>query len=106
MRVTLPFFTSQNALPPNWQRRTGEVDEIRREDERFRGLEEESAPAVYVSTRQFPQTGVSLLMRHAPGREPGAAEVRAFVRRIEPRARLGRFERLTDIERLNGPRAR
>jgi predicted permease len=55
------------------------------ENERSRGLEEAAPPAVYLSTRQFPQTGFSLVVRSA---EPRAllADLRSVVRRVEPGA--------------------
>jgi predicted permease len=67
------------------------------EDERFRGLEHPSAPAVYLSTRQFPQTGFTLLIRTASGAGVGGREVRAAVRAVEPAAAVGT---LTTLGRL------
>jgi predicted permease len=67
-------------------------------DERFRGLEADSEPAVYVSTHQFPQTDLTLLVRYATGGAPGAAELRALVRGVEPRASLGVVQPLLAVE--------
>jgi predicted permease len=55
------------------------------EDERFRGLEEPTEPGLYLSTRQFPQSGFSLVVRADQPRAL-AATLRAIVRRAEPRA--------------------
>ncbi|MGE3274788.1 MAG: ADOP family duplicated permease [Vicinamibacterales bacterium] len=67
------------------------------EDERFRGLEEPSQPAVYLSTRQFPQTGVSLIVRTAvaPGSIAGA--LRAAVRGVDAGATVSGVQPLQDI---------
>jgi predicted permease len=59
------------------------------ENERFRGLERPSEPAVYVSTRQFAQTGFVLLVRSATDTRAVAQEVRSGVRAIEPGATVG-----------------
>ena len=48
------------------------------EDERFRGLEEASAPAVYISTRQFPLTTAALIVRGSV-RRPGGRRCSATV---------------------------
>jgi putative ABC transport system permease protein len=58
------------------------------EDERFNGLEQPSAPAVYLSTRQFPQSGFSLLVRTS--RDPGSisADLRAVLGKLEPAATI------------------
>jgi putative ABC transport system permease protein len=55
------------------------------EDERFRGLEEPSQPAVYLSTRQFPQSTFTLLARADRARAL-TTDLRATVRSGEPRA--------------------
>ena len=55
------------------------------EDERFRGLEEPSQPAVYLSTRQFPQSSFTLLARADRARAL-TTDLRAIVRSGEPRA--------------------
>jgi putative ABC transport system permease protein len=57
------------------------------EDERFRGLEEPSQPAFYLSTKQFPLTAYSLLVRSSEPRAT-AADLRASVRAVEPRASI------------------
>ncbi len=53
-------------------------------NERFRGLEAPVLPAFYLSTRQFPQSGVTLLVRTA--RDPTAvvSTVRTAIRRLNP----------------------
>jgi predicted permease len=56
------------------------------EDERFRGLEEPSEPAMYMSTRQFPQRGFALLIATTAGAEATLTDVRSMVRAVEPRA--------------------
>jgi putative ABC transport system permease protein len=68
------------------------------QDERFLGLETESEPAVYVSTRQFPQTDLSILVRVRAGRTPTTADLRAVVRAVEPQASLGTVRALSAIE--------
>jgi putative ABC transport system permease protein len=52
-------------------------------NERFRGLEQPASPAFYLSTRQFPQTALTLLVRTA--RDPAllVADVRAAVRETD-----------------------
>jgi predicted permease len=49
------------------------------EDERFKGLEQPSAPAVYMSARQFPQRQFTMLIRTNVSPETVAADVRAAV---------------------------
>ena len=73
------------------------------ENERFRGLELPSEPAVYLSTRQFAQTGFTLLISTANtirgASEPRVVvrELRAWVRAIEPAATIDSPVLLTDI---------
>jgi len=57
------------------------------EDERFRGLEAPSQPAFYLSTKQFPLTAYTLLARSSEPRAT-AADLRAAVRDVEPRASI------------------
>jgi predicted permease len=67
------------------------------EDERFRGLEQPSRPAMYISTWQFPQAYVQLIAR-TDGEPLGAAgAVREAVRRATPVATI---ERLTSLDRI------
>jgi putative ABC transport system permease protein len=54
------------------------------ENERFRGLEQPSLPAFYLSTRQFPQTGVALVARTNGDPLAIAPDVRAAIRGIDP----------------------
>jgi predicted permease len=53
------------------------------ENERFRGLEIPAQPAYYVSTRQFPQTGVDLLVRTSGDPLHRAADIRAAVAALD-----------------------
>jgi putative ABC transport system permease protein len=67
------------------------------EDERFKGLEQPSAPAVYMSTRQFPQGQLVMLIRTAgdPGAIAGGA--RETVKRFDPQVPVGTLSPLTSI---------
>ena len=66
-------------------------------NERFRGLEQPSLPAYYLSTRQFPQTAFSLLVRtNAPPLDT-AADIRAAVRSANGAAT---FTHATSLERI------
>jgi ABC-type antimicrobial peptide transport system permease subunit len=71
------------------------------ENERFRGLESPSEAAVYLSTRQFPQAGFTLLLRmnQTESREIRAVarDLRAGVRAVEPAATVSTARTLTDI---------
>jgi hypothetical protein len=67
------------------------------EDERFRGLEQPSRPALYLSTWQFPQAHVQLIVRTADDPLAVAPAVRAAVRRESPRATI---ERVTSLEAI------
>jgi predicted permease len=58
------------------------------ENERFNGLEEPSQPAVYMSTRQFPQRSFSLVMRTSVDPAPLVADVRSIVQGVDRRATL------------------
>jgi predicted permease len=53
-------------------------------NERFRGLERPSEPAVYLSTRQFPQLQLVMLVRAVADPRALAAPVRDVVRRFDP----------------------
>jgi predicted permease len=66
------------------------------EDERFRGLEVPHEPAFYLSTRQFPQSGFTLLVQSAQPRAL-AADLRAAVRAAEPRASVTSPRMLADV---------
>jgi putative ABC transport system permease protein len=67
------------------------------EDERFKGLEHPTAPAVYMSTRQFPQGQLVMLIKTAgdPGAIAGSA--RETVKRFDPQVPLGTLSPLTSI---------
>jgi putative ABC transport system permease protein len=56
------------------------------ENERFRGLEEPSAPAFYLSTRQFPQRDFAALVRTSVGPGAIAGDVRTAARGAEATA--------------------
>jgi predicted permease len=67
------------------------------ENERFRGLEAPAQPAVYLSTRQFPQTSFTLLIRASAGTRRLNADVRAGLRALEPTATMDRATTLEAI---------
>jgi putative ABC transport system permease protein len=67
------------------------------EDERFRGLESASRPAVYLSTLQFPQTTLSLIVRTSGDPEALSAAARLAAGRALPSLTVGR---VTTLERL------
>ena len=52
-------------------------------NERFNGLEQPTEPAFYLSTRQFPQTGVALLVRTTGDPIAAAADVRGTIREVD-----------------------
>ena len=58
------------------------------EDERFRGLEADVEPAVYVSTRQFPLNDFVLLVRSSNARFDLGDALRALIREVEPSVSL------------------
>jgi predicted permease len=66
-------------------------------NERSRGLEQPASPAVYMSTRQFPQQGFSVIVRTTGDPLAIAGEVRAALRGIDPAITLSRP---TSIESL------
>jgi predicted permease len=59
-------------------------------NERFHGLEQPTRPAYYLSTRQFPQTALSLLVRTAGDPLAAADDVRAAIRDADPSATVAR----------------
>jgi predicted permease len=67
------------------------------EDERFRGLEQPPAPAVYMSTRQFPQGQLVALVRTLGEPQALAGAVREAVRRFDPQVPVGTLAPLTSI---------
>ncbi len=67
------------------------------QDERFRGLEAPSAPALYLSTRQFPQASAQLLVRAAGDGRAVAASLRGVIRQSAPAATIGPPRLLSDI---------
>jgi putative ABC transport system permease protein len=68
-------------------------------NERFRGLEAPVQPAFYLSTRQFPQTSVSILARTARDPLGAAAAIRSAVRDTDHAIT---FNRATTMERILG----
>jgi len=67
------------------------------ENERFRGLEEPSQPAVYMSTRQFPQRGVVVLVRTKGDPLASAMDLRAAVRGVDSTSPVSGVTSLADI---------
>jgi len=78
VRVSAPRFNWGDAAPEDFAI-IGVV-----EDERFRGLEADVEPAVYVSTRQFPLHDFVLLVRSPRARSDFGDALRALVREVEP----------------------
>ena len=66
-------------------------------NERFRGLERPAQPAYYISTRQFPQSGLTLLVRTTGDPMAQATEVRAAVRSADPAITIDRFTTIDQI---------
>jgi hypothetical protein len=56
------------------------------EDERFRGLEAPTEPALYLSTLQFPQRAFTLLVKSGPPASDLGTTLRTVVRDVERRA--------------------
>ena len=66
-------------------------------NERVRGLERPAQPAFYLSTRQFPQTGLTLLVRTSGDPLSLAIDVRAAIRAVDERVT---FDGVTSLERI------
>ncbi len=66
-------------------------------DERVRGLEQPAEPAYYLSTRQFPQTSLSILVRTTADPVAIVPDVRAAIRAVDPRITLSRPTSLAGI---------
>ena len=66
-------------------------------NERFRGLEQPSQPAYYLSTRQFPQSSFTLLVRTHGDPLAAAADVRAAVRSADA---VATFTHATSLEQI------
>jgi len=66
-------------------------------NERFRGLEQPAQPAFYLSTRQFPQTGLTLLARTSDDPLDSAAAIRSAIRGTD---RAITLDRATTMERI------
>jgi predicted permease len=67
------------------------------DNERFRGLEQPVAPAFYLSTRQFPQATLSILVRTTGDPLAASADVRATVREVDSRITMERPQALADL---------
>jgi putative ABC transport system permease protein len=67
------------------------------ENERFQGLDLPPAPAVYLSTRQFPLAEATLLVRTDSHAGNLAAGLRQMIRRTAPDATIDRVRALDDI---------
>ena len=91
LRSATPRFSWGNAAPTDFTI-VGVV-----ENERFRGLEEPSQPAIYMSTRQFPQRGFAVLVRTKGDPLASAMDLRASVRRVDPTAPVSNVTSLADI---------
>ncbi len=66
-------------------------------NERFRGLEAPALPAFYLSTRQFPQSGVVMLVRTATAPAAAVGSIRAAIRGIDPSIT---FSRPTSLDQI------
>jgi putative ABC transport system permease protein len=91
VRSSPPRFTYGNVAPAEFEI-VGIVH-----DERFRGLEMPAQPAYYLSTRQFPQTSFSLLVRTARDPLAVAADVRSAVRAANAAAAVSNATSLARI---------
>jgi putative ABC transport system permease protein len=89
LRVSAPRATWGDAVPGEFAI-IGVV-----EDERFRGLEADAEPAVYISTRQFPQAHFVLLVRTPAGGRDFSSDLRAAVRQLDSGASLSAVTTLT-----------
>ena len=67
------------------------------DNERFRGLEHPAQPAYYLSTRQFPQNGLTLLVRTTGDPMAITADVRAAIRETDPTVT---FDHVTSLEAI------
>jgi putative ABC transport system permease protein len=91
VRLTPPRFTWGNAVPEEFEI-VGIV-----EDERFRGLESPSLPALYVSTLQFPQTSFALLTSTRDGLGGIGTTVRSVLKDLDPQATVTPARTLASI---------
>lgn len=66
-------------------------------DERFRGLDRPAMPAVYLSTRQFPQQGFVVLTRSAGDPSAIAGAVRSTLRAVDREMPIGASRSLASI---------
>jgi predicted permease len=91
LRTGTPQFAFGNSVPNEFEI-VGIVD-----NERFRGLEQPVQPAFYLSTRQFPQTGFSLIVRTAGDPIAITPDVRAAIRETDPRIT---FDHATSLDAI------
>jgi putative ABC transport system permease protein len=91
IQANAPQFTYPQAAPADFAI-VGVV-----ENERFRGLEIPAQPAFYLSTRQFPQTGVDLLVRTSGDPLTRAADIRTAVAALD---RAITFSQPTTLRRI------
>ena len=91
LRTGTPRFRYGDAVPTEFEI-IGVV-----EDERNQGIEQPTDPAFYLSTRQFPQPGVALLVQTDGDPLAVAAAVRAAARRADPGMTIGRTTSLQAI---------
>jgi putative ABC transport system permease protein len=84
MRSGTPRFTYGDDAPDDFEI-VGVVA-----NERFRGLEQPAQPAFYLSTRQFPQSGFSVLVRTSGDPLAAASDVRAALREVDPAITINR----------------
>ena len=66
-------------------------------NERVRGLEQPAPPAYYLSTRQFPQTSLTILARTAGDPLAAAPDVRAAIRSADSATTVERPTSLAQI---------
>jgi putative ABC transport system permease protein len=92
LRSSAPRFNWNDPRVPSEFRIVGIV-----EDERFKGLERASEPAVYMSTRQFPQQQLALLIRADIDPAALAASARATVRAFDPQVPVANLTPLSSI---------
>ena len=67
------------------------------ENERFRGLEASGAPALYISTRQFPLKSAVVMVRSVDASPARLPAIREAIRRAEPDATMGRIVALETV---------
>jgi predicted permease len=91
LRTGTPQFQFADSVPNEFEI-VGVVD-----NERFRGLEHPAEPAFYLSTRQFPQTGFSVIVRTKGDPIAIAPDVRAAIRETDSAIT---FDRATSLDSI------